>query len=202
MADPVRQGDRLPSVLHPFDQVLVGSLRGDGLNVGDTALVVRFDGPVETLGNIVVPVALVRVDSVGASVLAAHVVRQYGQARVGDYLLPFEAATGLRRVQPAPVTGGAQGRLVVFLEGEPLLGSDDVGFIDLGRADGLNAGDELEAFVPARPGARRDYELPDRVVAQIRVVKVRENSATVRVIDASSTALSAGLAVRVVRRMQ
>lgn len=202
MADPVRQGDKLPSVLHPFDAVLIGALRGDGMNAGDSALVVRFEAPVGTLGNVVVPVALVRVDSVGASVLEAHVVRQYGQARIGDYMLPFEPPTGLRRAEPVEVSGGAEGRLVAFLEGEPLLGTPDAGFVDLGGGDGVNVGDELIAYVPARQGARRDSELPAEVVGTLRVVKVRPNSATVRVTGASSTALTHGLHVRVVRRMQ
>ena len=202
MADPVRQGDRLPSVLHPYDAVLIGALRGDGLNAGDTALVVRFDAPVGTLGNVVVPVALVRIDSVGASVVAAHVAKQYSQARIGDYLIPYQPPTGMRRAEPVAVSGGAEGRLVAFLEGEPLFGSYDAGFVDLGADDGLSVGDELIAYVRARPGARRDYELPAEVVATLRVVKVRANSATVRVTNTSSTALTDGLDVRVVRRMQ
>jgi hypothetical protein len=67
-------------------------------------------------------------------------------------------------------------------------------------ADVVAIGDELVAYVPARPGPGRT-ELPSEVVATLRVVKVRANSATVRVADASSAALRDGLRVKVVRKM-
>jgi hypothetical protein len=202
LADPASQGDKLPSLLHPYDAILVGAMRGDGANAGDSMLVVRFDAPVGTLGNVVVPVALVRIDSVGENVLAAHVIRQYGPARVGDHMIPFEPATGLRRGEPTAISGGAEGTLVAFLEGDPLFGTYDNGFVDIGQADGLTVGDELIAFIAARPGGLRGAELPQEVVATLRVIKVRDNSATVRVTATSSTALREGLPVRVVRRMQ
>ncbi|MGH7501428.1 MAG: LysM peptidoglycan-binding domain-containing protein [Longimicrobiales bacterium] len=202
MADPVTHGDKFPPVLHPYDRVLVGAMRGDAATAGDSMLVVRFDPPVGLLGNIVVPVALVAVDSVGESVMEARVVRQYGPAKVGDYLIPYEAPVGLMRRQPSVAASGPEGLLVAFLDGEPLFGTYDNGFVDLGREDGLMVGDELIAFVPARPNERENAELPPEVVATLRVVKVRENSATVRVAGASSTALTDGLIVRVVRKMQ
>jgi hypothetical protein len=44
-------------------------------------------------------------------------------------------------------------------------------------------------------------DLPSETVARLRVIKVTPNSATVRVTDASSTALQAGVRVQLVRKM-
>jgi hypothetical protein len=202
MADPTRQRDRLPPVLHPYDRVLAGWLRGDASAPGDTLLVVRVEQPVRGLGDVIVPLAIVRVDSVGESVMEARVLRQFGAAKVGDFLLPLPALPEFHRRMPQPVEGGAEGRLVAFLAREPLYSTLDNGFIDLGRNHGIEIGDVLVGYVPARPGASRSQELPDEVIATFQVIRVTDASATVRVSGVSSTALRAGVAVRVVRKVQ
>lgn len=201
MADPARQADRLPARLLPYDRVLASWLRGAPADRGDSMMVVRIEGPVGQHGNIVVPVALVLVDSVGANVMALEVVLQFADARVGDFLIPLEPTPDLPRGAPQAVPDGPQGRLVRFLTSEPLYGTQDHGFVDLGETHGLSVGDELVAYVEARRGDR-NTQLPPEIVATLRVVKVRGTSATVRVADAYGTALREGLAVRVVRRMQ
>jgi hypothetical protein len=153
------------------------------------------------LGRMIVPVALVRVDSMGPSVMSAKVLRQYAIARAGDYLIPMDQTPEIGRGMPQPVLNGEEGRLVAFLEREPLYGTMDNGFIDLGEDAGLRIGDELIAYVPQRPGMQKNVTLPAEAVATLRVIKVRGASATVRVADASSTTLQSGLLVRVVRKM-
>ncbi|MCI0433109.1 MAG: LysM peptidoglycan-binding domain-containing protein [Gemmatimonadetes bacterium] len=201
MADPSRQSDRLPARLLPYDRVLASWIRGAPAGRGDSLMVVRIEGPVADLGNVIVPVALVRVDSVGADVMRLEIINQFADALVGDHVIPVEPVPPMRRGEPQPAENGAEGRLVRFLESEPLYGTQDRGFVDVGGSDGLSVGDELIAFVEARRGAR-DTELPPEVIATLRVVKVRDASATVRVTDAFGTALREGIAVRVVKRMQ
>ncbi len=198
VADPTRQRDKLPVVLLPFEQILAAG-QGEGATAGDTLMMVRFGGQVGSLGRVVQPVALVYVDSVGATLIAGHLVKQFAESVAGDYLIPFEPVPPIARGLPSPVQDGAEGELVQFLWEEPLHGTSDDGFVNLG-ADAVGIGDELIAYVPARPGPGRT-ELPNQVVATLRVIKVRPNSATVRVSDASSAALREGLLVKVVRKM-
>ena len=201
LADPVSQNDRLPSLLHPFDRVLFGRLSGGELVVGDSMMVVRTGPRVGMLGSTIVPVALVRIDSLNATVASAKIVRQYGEARAGDALIPMRSAPAMERGRPQPVEGGVEGRLISFLDREPLYGTMDDGFVDLGEEAGVGVGDEFIAYVPARPDGRTGETLPEEQVALLRVVKVMPRSATVRVADAYSAALQAGVRVRLVRKM-
>jgi hypothetical protein len=164
-------------------------------------LVARFEEQVGTLGRMIVPVALVRVDSLGETVMSAQVLRQYAVTRAGDYLIPMDRTPEIGRGRPEPVMNGEEGLLVAFLDREPLYGTLDNGFIDMGEDAGLRIGDELIAYVPQRPATKNNVTLPAETVAKLRVVKVRGSSATVRVADASSTTLQSGLRVRVVRKM-
>jgi hypothetical protein len=201
LADPAKQKDKLPAFLHPFDRVLFSSLRGEPVQVGDSMLVARFGEQVGTFGRMIIPVALVRIDSLGESVLSAQVMRQFAQTRAGDYMIPMEATPQIGRGLPEPVMNGEEGSLIAFLERESLYGTLDNGFINMGEANGLRIGDELVAYVPRRRSAQGNVELPSETVALLRVVKVRGSTATVRVADASSTVLQSGLNVRVVRKM-
>jgi hypothetical protein len=76
----------------------------------------------------------------------------------------------------------------------------DQAFVSLGRADGLEIGDELEAYRPERPSADNSVWLPEERVAVLRVVRVEEESATVRVAGLSQPTLERGLPVRLVRK--
>jgi hypothetical protein len=199
VAEPTRQRDKLPVALLPFERVLASG-EGAGATVGDTLMVVRIGDAVTALGRVVRPVAIIRVDSVGATLIAGHIVKQFAESEAGDCLIPLEPTPQILRGRPSPVPDGAEGELIRFLWEEPLYGTSDDAFVNLGESAGIGIGDELVAYVPARPGPGRT-ELPIEVVATLRVVKVRPNSATVRVSDASSPALRDGLMVKVVRKM-
>jgi hypothetical protein len=201
LADPVSQRDRLPQYLHPFDEVLFGWLRGGELVLGDSMMVVTVRERVGDLGHVIQPVALVRIDSVGENVAAALVLRQYGKARVGDVLIAAAELPRFQRGAPATVKNGAEGRLIAWLEREQLYGPLADGFIDIGAEQGVRIGDEFAAYVPTRTDVNGSMDLPAEQVALLRVIKVMPNSATVRVADASSTALQAGVRVQLVRKM-
>lgn len=199
VADPTRQMDRLPVALLPFERVLANRI-GTDAQVGDSLMAVRVGEPVTGHGRVVIPVAIVQVDSIGSTVIAAHLVKQFAESQAGDLLIPVEPTPDIPRGLPEPVMDGAEGRLIRFLWAEPLYGTSDNGFVDLGAGAGLEIGDELIAYVPSRPGPRQT-QLPVEVVATLQVVKVRPNSATVRVADVTGPALREGLAVKIVRKM-
>jgi hypothetical protein len=200
-ADPATQHDKLPAYLHPFDRILFGWLQGEPVQVGDSMLVVRFGKRIGLHGDMVMPVALVRIDSVNATTVSAKVMNQYGSARTGDHLIPLGAMPSILRGHPEQVSDGPEGMLLAFVETEQLHGTMDVGFIDMGADKGVGIGDELLVYLPARRGMQKSVQLPSEAVATLRVVKVGETTSTVRVVDASHTVLQGGLPVRVVRKM-
>ncbi len=104
LADPGAQHDKLPTLLHPFDRVLVGFLRGDPLQVGDSMMLVRFGNRVGTAGTVVEPVAMLRVDSIGETVASLQLLHQYREAYTGDLMIKVPAAPAFQRGMPQPVT--------------------------------------------------------------------------------------------------
>jgi hypothetical protein len=200
--DPAAADDKLAKALHPTDLVYIGQLSGTRALVGDSLVVVRFGRAIGMRGRIVEPLAILRVDSVSQSTLTARIARQIGDARVGDAVMVLDRVPSIGTGRPEPVTGGVEGQLLEFHTPEPLHGITDLAFISLGARDGIGIGDEFAVYVPARM-AERDPStpLPPTEVATVRVVKPGETTSTVRVLTVNSTALRAGLPVRLIRKM-
>ena len=196
--DPEATTDKLAPMLHPTDRVFVGQVAGS-VDVGDSLVVVRFGRRVGDRGRIVEPVAILLVDSTSSTLLTARIARQLSDARIGDLVLPLGAVPEIGLGEPAAVSNGVEGQLLQFHLEEPLHSTTDLAFVSLGRRDGLGIGDELAVYVPERSvGSDR---LPPTSIATVRVVKVGDNVATVRVLGVNSTALRDGLPVRLIRKM-
>jgi LysM domain len=200
--DPAAADDKLAKTLHPTDLVYIGQLTGTRALVGDSLVVVRFGRGIGTRGRIVEPLAILRVDSVSPSTLMARIARQIGDARVGDAVLVLDRVPEIGAGQPESVTGGVEGQLLEFHAPEPLHGITDLAYISLGARDGVGIGDEFTVYVPARvAGGDPASPLPPTEIATMRVVKVGDTTSTVRVLTVSSTALRAGLPIRMIRKM-
>jgi hypothetical protein len=191
LADPASAGDRLPSALHPNDRVHIEAT----VQPGDSLLVVRHGRRVAEVGELVQPVGVLLVESVSGGVGNARMVRQFGDARVGDLVMPLAAVPEIGMGQAEPVEVGPQGHLLQFVAAHSLYGTTDVGFISLGRASGIGIGDEFGVYVATDAGGAPTE------IGTLRVIRVDERSATVRVLGARSTALRDGLPVRMTRRM-
>jgi hypothetical protein len=203
LEDPSRADDRLASKLHPFDRVHVGRLQGTRPSNGDTLLVVRLGREIEGHGRIVEPVAMLRVEGGTSSMVTGTLVRVHGDGRLGDLVIARDALPALRAGMAQPVSGGAEGELIALLEPQPHPSTAELAFVDLGRTEGVEVGDELMAYVPERAlRAGRAERVPATEVGTLRVVRVEQGTATVRVVGLKYPALAEGMAVRVVRKMQ
>jgi hypothetical protein len=163
--------------------------------VGDTVMAIR---PVRRVGNhgtIIEPLALLRVDTIVGSAAIAQVVNQFGELRVGDVVMPLMPVPEIGSGAPTPVDGGPEGQILQFIDREAMYGTTDLGFIDVGGAQGVRIGDEFAVYVSAGSG------LPPTQVAVVRAVHVGDRTATVRVLSVNSTALREGLPIRMIRRM-
>ncbi|HEX6308902.1 MAG TPA: LysM peptidoglycan-binding domain-containing protein [Longimicrobiales bacterium] len=202
LADPSAMRDRLASNLHPGDRVHIGDLGRNRPQVGDSLLVVRFPRRVLGRGDVVEPLAVLEVESVTQTVVTAQVVRQYGTARLGDSVVPLGPLPEIGLGEPVAIENGPGGELLEFmLKDDPLVGPTDLGFISVGQASGVGIGDEFMVYVPARGVPLQSETLPPEVVATVRVVKVADNTSTVRVLSVNSGALRDGLPIRMIRKM-
>jgi len=202
LTDPAAADDKLAVAVRPYDRIYIANLSGSRPSVGDTIMAVRVGHGVDGLGSIVQPLALLHIETVALEALVAKVVHQYAPARAGDVVIAAEPVPALRRGEPSDVGAGATGRIVDFLEDQAIYIASDQAFLDIGRVDGVGVGDELVAYYPERRIESGGPLLPQEPVATLRVVKVRDNTSTVRVVELNTSALVPGLPVRVVRRMQ
>lgn len=199
LADPASQSDRLDATMRPYDRLHIGGLRARPAP-GDSLLVVRIGRDVARHGRLVEPLAVVRVDALVGSVAQATVIRQFGAARVGDPVVYFDAMPALPQAPAMETAQVVTGRLVEFVEARAIHGASDYGFIDVGRTHGINVGDELIVSTMARPAGLGEADAtPAEDIGTLRVIRVEDGSATVRVLNVNTTVLAPGLPVRRVR---
>jgi hypothetical protein len=192
-ADSGQQEGRIPSALYPNDRVHL-TMSGRAA-AGDTVLVIRTGRRIGTHGSVVEPVALVRLDSVWTGTVLGQVVAQFGEARVGDMVMPLQPLPPVSADEPEVVTGGMEGRILEFVTRASMHGPTDLAFISLGAVQGVGIGDEFAVYEPVRGS------MPSTQVGVLRVVRVGEGTATARVLSVTGTAMRDGLPLRLVRRM-
>jgi hypothetical protein len=126
------------------------------------------------------------------------VVRLFGVVAEGNVAvsLPvFPVAAGVAPVEAS----GIEGRIVRFQDEHALQMTENIAFLDLGRASGVREGDEFLVYTPAR---QRSWGVqPEVEIAHLQVVRVMDRTASARVDRVLQPALEAGLPVRVTRRM-
>ena len=197
---PSAAGDQIPPVLHPHDRIHIGELHGPASAAGDTVMIARVGREVPGYGQVVEPLALVQVDTVGGGMMTGRLVSQFGEARVGDEVMRLPRLPALPEGRAEPVANGPEGKLLQFLMDRQIYGTGEYGFVDVG--EGLRPGDELSVFIPARRlGADAAELVPATEVGRALVIRVAERTATVRLTGVFDTALRAGLPVRLVARM-
>jgi hypothetical protein len=206
MLDRVRvesQAERLAQLAILQDRIYIRAEGNAGPPaVGAEMLLVRVERWLAPYGNVIEPTALLRVERSGNGVAVASVVKQFGLVLKGQRALPVPAFRAPAASPAQPVERGPEGTLFAFVQNHPLHTTADVGFVSLGSAEGLQLGDELEAFAPARPSpTEAGTELPPEDVARLLVMKVGEHSATVRVLTMQQPSLQPGLKVRLVARV-
>jgi hypothetical protein len=192
--DPRQEDDKLATTFHPRDELYVNAPG----NVGDRLMVVRITRRLRPFGWVVEPMGVLRIDSAGSSAARATVMQQFADMKVGDLTIPLPAIPTIPTQEPRMVTGGAVGKIIDFLAPQPLYATTDIGFIDLGSSKGIQVGDEVVAFLPQRqPDKKKPDVLPEEAVAQMRIIKLTDNTATVRITRMHNSSLTANLPVRV-----
>ncbi len=191
---------RLRETANRYGMVYLRYRRSESPAVGDRLLFVRVGDEVKGFGRVIEPVGQATVTELHGETAAAVVTEQYGLIEEGTIAVPLEEFPGLLEQPAQPVESGPEGRLIGFSIEQPVASSPDHVFIDLGRDDGIEVGDEFVVILPARRAPRSDVMLPEEPVARLRVVRVAERSATAQVIRLEQAMLEPGLPVRLVAK--
>ncbi len=200
---------------HPQDRVYAGYAGGVRPSVGDRLVIVQVgsddvDGA-DRKRRVVSPRGIVRVEALGGDVMEGRVEMQFGPIYPEQLLVPVTIFPDFRVESAEPVDGGSdlRGTLLGFAEESPLRGPGDLAFLDIGALQGVREGDVFEAFLPRREAELSDGAehlsdvdaLPPEVVAELRVLRVTDAHATVRVDRVFAARLEQGLPVARVRRI-
>jgi hypothetical protein len=183
-----------------FSRVYVSHPGGEPPEPGDRVVLTRIEREVRPFGYIVRPTGVATIAAVHEEVSTAIVTRVFDRIEIGNQATLLEHFDLERGVFAEPVAVGPSAEIVEMLDLQYVPSVKDLVFIDIGRNEGILIGDEFEIYL----GGRRSPEglrLPEEHVAEGRVVRVTEETSTLRIITQKHPAISIGLPVRLVRKM-
>jgi hypothetical protein len=173
---------------------------GEAPDPGDRMLLFRIERRVRPWGRVIRPTGLATIAAVHEDVSIAVVTEVFDRVLVGDQAVEAERYDFEPGIFAEPVATGPTGVLIALMDEQPVASSEDFVFIDVGRTQGVQAGDEFELYVPPRR-SREGLRLPEEFVGTGRVVRVTEETATLRLIDMRHPTVDVTLPVRLIARM-
>ena len=213
---PVREnrgsGRGRPVSAHPEDEVFVSYRTRTRPTVGDRFVLARVGGGISGAPGgtrVIEPRGVVRITELADDVMKARIEIQYGPVYPDELLIPIPMYPDFMVEEAEPVDFDVHGRILGFLDEQPLYSRSDVGFLDVGSRDGVKVGDVFHAYLPERASAtfgpanvlQRIDRLPPEPVAELRVVRVTDRTATVTVDNLMQPLLEPGLDVWRVARI-
>jgi hypothetical protein len=195
-SDPRVVQDKLKPFFHPKDQLFLTHV-AKNVQKGDHLLAIRIERNLGKPGHVVIPQGILRIDSLGQKTATATVVEQFADMTIGDVAIPLPVVPAMPPNRLTEVSGGPNGKVLEFLDDQPLYSTTDFAFVNLGVKDGLNLGDELLAYMPKKKMGGKEV-LNEQAVARMRVIHVSERTATVRVTRLSNAVLGDNVPARVV----
>jgi hypothetical protein len=131
--------------------------------------------------TIVVPVAMAVVRDVSQPQNVVEVIQQYNAIYRGMSTLPAEHFTPVGHVRAVPISDGVEGTVVAQRNPARLTELQGFLFIDKGKVNGVARGDIFEIRRRARQMPEGPNVTPE-VIARIQIVRVRDKTATGKVI--------------------
>jgi hypothetical protein len=194
---------------HPQEELFLSYRSGFRPEAGDRLMMVDVQRGLGGGGRrIIVPTGIVEVIEAAPEVIRARIEAQYGPVIRGQLVIPMALFPDFGGAVAEPVPGpDLEGRIMEFLSDEPLYGPTEVAFINRGENQGVKVGDVFVAYLPERGsaggfvGLLTGDELPPEAVAELRVIRVMDSNATVRVDRVVLPRLENGIRVRRVARM-
>ncbi len=190
----------LVDLTNQYDRVYISHLGGEPPEPGDRVLFLLFERRIQPYGRVVRPTGIGVVTAVHEEVSTVIITSVFHKIEVGNAVVALEYFEMERGVFAQPVAAGPTGELVALLDAQfvPMVG--DLGFVNVGRDQGLTVGDEFEVFAPGRM-SDMGYRVPEEPIAEGRVVRITEETATIRFFRQEHAAINVGMPVRLIRKM-
>jgi len=185
-------------MLSQGDQVYIGLGEGE-TSVGDQFTIFRTQEKVydpdtnRLLGYHVELLGWVEVEETDAEASLAVIRLSAREMEIGDRVMPRE--TPILDIEVAPSPKDVDGMISFFPSSRVLMGMADYVYLNRGELDGLQVGSPLEVYrvggQAPEPARGTQVEVPDRVIADLLVVRARRQSA-VALIRHTETELELG----------
>lgn len=188
------------ATIHRYGRFYVSHPDGEPPDPGDRLLLVRIERLVRPWGRVIRPTGLATVAAVHEDVSIAVLIEVYDRVQVGDQAIEAEMFQLDPGIFAEPVSTGPGGELIALMEQQAIASTEDLVFIDVGRTQGIQVGDEFELYVAVRR-SQEELRLPEEYVGMGRVVRVTERTATLRLLRMRHPTIDVGLPVRLVRKM-
>lgn len=189
-------GLELPPSVRPHEQIMI-ELHGLSVSKGDLLQAIRPGRGRGRWGREYESMGLVQITRVDGDSARAVVKTIYGNYQVGDLLIPAGSPGNVGHALEN-VQGGVVARLLGFESPQPLLGSEDVVFLDRGSDEGVAVGDEFAVF-PTSTADPASALVSDRLVV-VRVVRTFAHTSSARVITTRDVGTAPNAPARLVRR--
>jgi chemotaxis protein MotB len=126
------------------------------------------------LGYLVNRLAVAQVTQVDTDLTTVQIVRAYAAVSPGDPVMKFVLPTDEGVAVDQPSAGNVEGRVVEFQANMGIMNmvaQRNIVYLDLGREDGVRAGDRMEIV-------RSGGNLPQRVVGELKILSMEDRTAT------------------------
>jgi hypothetical protein len=185
------------------DEVYVTLPSGSTARVGDRYLAYALGAELETLGQVVVPTGVLRIDRVDAAGAAprARLTRQFGRVVAGQRLLPLASELPATGAAPSAVEEPVNAT-VVWIPNDPVLASvQRYVVLDAPARRGTRVGDQFTLVRPRQARTEDAPALPEEEIAVAQVVRVTPYAATAIVVSQTHPAIRRGTRARVSAKM-
>ena len=182
------------------DQLYVSPPRGLVPRLGDRYLSYVLGKEMGIDGQLVIPTAILRIESVRAGQPAiARIIRQFGEVRLEQRLITADVVSAVTRM-PQPWAGGVTGK-VIHVYGDPVLPTvQHYVVLSPTASNGIAVGDEF-TLISDTMGRDDPTPAPPVSAAVAQVVKVTPYASTAIIFGQNQPAIKAGMPVRLTAKM-
>lgn len=199
---------------HPQDRVYVSYAGRERPAIGDRLSVVEVGRQVDGARRghrLIQPRGVIRITTLSADVMEGQIEAQFGPIHPDQLLIPITPFPEFQVESAGAIPGGPDlhGRILEFVDQQPMPGRSALALLNLGRRDGVREGDIFQAYLPTRGDRERDVGnllsriemLPEEVVAELRVIRVTDDYATAMVEQLKLPRLEEEMPVQRVRKI-
>jgi LysM repeat protein len=180
--------DTVKTLFGYADVVYIKIAAPEGVNIGDKFLIyaplnkVKHPKTGETYGRLIKGIGILQVTAKEKpDVFTAKITLSFDAIEKGSRVTPYQEPSLIYR-QPQERKKDISGYVLEVRDGRTINAQTDIVYLDQGSADGLEPGDRLNVYLE-----REDSELPRKLVGEVQVFIVKENTATAVVRKSTDT---------------